>query len=502
MRVVCGIIVFVVICVQSKAQITLPDSITQKLKEIKRDSSFVLQLNKIATTNLDSNPTLSRNLAMYSGDIAKKIGFTRGYARSLTVVGNSYWYEGVYEFAQNYYLLAARQYQSIHDSVGLGYVYNNMGEVNKKLGDNENALRYLTKSVALREGDSTIALTLSNIAEFHIMNNNYDEATKYVDQSMEVAQRFNDVRSLNYNYLMLAKITLAKKSLKEALPYFNNAIEGWKRSGETRSLIQGYLELTKAFRQAGKFEQSRQYLLLARQLERRLNLPDLRARTYFELAKLDSSMGDFHAALIHLEKHNNLKDSIFNIAKAEQVARVQAVYDRERVDRENEQLRADRTLREQRFQSRENLLIAITGGLVLAAILVTILLFQRKRILYKNKLLKAKNDEINSQKQSIELQAIELRKLNEKLQELNKTLESRIEERSKLLLAQNKKLDQYSFVNAHQLRAPVASILGLIQIIGQVNPEERDVILQHLKTCGEQLDAVIQEISRNLASED
>ena len=96
------------------------------------------------------------------------------------------------------------------------------------------------------------------------------------------------------------------------------------------------------------------------------------------------------------------------------------------------------------------------------------------------------------------MQATALIKLNEELQELNKNLEARIDQRTKQLTIQNKRLTEYTFVNAHKLRAPVSSILGLINLIDQNKPEEYEVILTHLKTCGQQLDAITCLISKNL----
>jgi signal transduction histidine kinase len=89
-------------------------------------------------------------------------------------------------------------------------------------------------------------------------------------------------------------------------------------------------------------------------------------------------------------------------------------------------------------------------------------------------------------------------KLNEELVELNRNLEGRIDQRTSQLTVQNQRLTEYTFINAHKLRAPVASILGLINLMQQVKPEEKDAILAHLKTCGEQLDTIIHEVSRNL----
>jgi signal transduction histidine kinase len=123
---------------------------------------------------------------------------------------------------------------------------------------------------------------------------------------------------------------------------------------------------------------------------------------------------------------------------------------------------------------------------VLAGILAWLLYQQRKKI--------------SLQKEAIEMQAVALLKLNEELKELNRNLEARIGERTSQLTVQNLRLAEYTFINAHKLRGPVASILGLINLLNQVAPEEKESILAHLKTCGEQLDAIIHEVSRNLES--
>ena len=93
---------------------TLPDSLRKQFEGMNRDSVYVDRLNMIAQDYLKTNPNTTRTIIAHALDVAPKIKYTRGYARALTVMGNSYWYEGIYEFAQNYYLLAARQ---SHDEI-------------------------------------------------------------------------------------------------------------------------------------------------------------------------------------------------------------------------------------------------------------------------------------------------------------------------------------------------------------------------------------------------
>jgi tetratricopeptide (TPR) repeat protein len=373
-----------------------------------------------------------------------------------------------------------------------------MGEVNKGLGEYDVALDYLLRSMSLKKNDTTRAITLYNIGELYISIKQYDEALKYINESLSIANKENNERVIAYDYWSLARIKMEQGTFPGAVSYFALAEKIWIRLGETRSLIQTYQDLAEAYRREGKLTDAREYLDKASALATQIKVPDLQITTYLGYAKIDSAAGNYSRALHYLFRHNTLKDSVYNLLKVEQIARVQTIYETEVRERENQQLRADKELKDQQLRSREGLLAAISIGLLVVGILAWILFRQRGQILQVNKKLQEKNAEIHAQKEAIEVQAAALRKLNEALQELNKNLENRIEERSRQLLLQNQKLAEYTFINAHKLRAPVASILGLISLFQQVEPHEREAILHHLKTCGDQLDSIIREISRTL----
>ena len=167
-------------------------------------------------------------------------------------------------------------------------------------------------------------------------------------------------------------------------------------------------------------------------------------------------------------------------------------------EHENHQLQSEAKLKEAELETRDLLIVAVSVSLIITGILAVILFRQRKEILRANKDLQIKNEEISFQKNAIESQAEALLILNDELQDLNKTLADRIDERTKQIFHQNKKLAEYTFMNAHNLRAPVASILGLINLIQHAGPSEQKVILNYLKTCGEQLDNTIRAINSHL----
>jgi tetratricopeptide (TPR) repeat protein len=470
---------------QNLAQSPLPDSLRESFSGQARDSTYVNKLNNAATDFLRKDPAVTRIIGNHAREVAAEINYTRGHARTLTVLGNSYWYEGIYEIAQSYYLLAARQYQLINDSTGLGETYNNIGEVYKKLNELNQSLDYLLKSQELIKKDSARrALILYNIGELYFRLKNSVKAKEFTDKSYAIAITINNQRIIAFNYWNYAAIELSQNHFKPALAFYFDAEKIWKATGETRALIQTYQDIAEVYRTQRNFFESEKYLKKAITLAGKVNVPDLQVTNYLRYALLDSMRGNYGSAFYYLSRHNALKDSVYSMQKAEQIARFQTIYETESHAQENQILRNEKQIRESELASQKITLLAISVSLFIMGLLASILYRQQRKILF--------------QKNAIEVQATVLLKLNEDLQLFNKTLETRIKERTSQLTVQNQRLTEFTFINAHQLRAPVARILGLINLLNQPNLQERDEVLGHLKTCGEELDAIIHEVSRSL----
>ncbi len=77
------------------------------------------------------------------------------------------------------------------------------------------------------------------------------------------------------------------------------------------------------------------------------------------------------------------------------------------------------------------------------------------------------------------------------------------EERSLLiqrLVNQNKDLEEFSFIASHNLRSPVASILGLIQIFNRANAgdEHNTIVVDNLEKTAKKLDEIIIDLTQIL----
>ncbi len=83
-------------------------------------------------------------------------------------------------------------------------------------------------------------------------------------------------------------------------------------------------------------------------------------------------------------------------------------------------------------------------------------------------------------------------KLRETRKELIKSKEKLVEK--------NKSLEEYAFITSHNLRRPLANILGLIQLFDKKksNDDLNKEVIEKLKTSAEELDEVIKQTTKVL----
>jgi light-regulated signal transduction histidine kinase (bacteriophytochrome) len=90
----------------------------------------------------------------------------------------------------------------------------------------------------------------------------------------------------------------------------------------------------------------------------------------------------------------------------------------------------------------------------------------------------------------------ELNSLVEELNALNESLEDKVNIRTHELKIQNEHLSEYAFINSHLLRAPIARMLGLANLIKMDNKLANDVdVIESLVNSTKEVDDIVKKIS-------
>jgi signal transduction histidine kinase len=98
------------------------------------------------------------------------------------------------------------------------------------------------------------------------------------------------------------------------------------------------------------------------------------------------------------------------------------------------------------------------------------------------------------------LELSKLKKTKAQIQQENELLERKVAERTRDLLQRNRDLEQFAYITSHNLRAPLANIIGLTQMLRQNNlsPAEKKELEQFLFQSIEKLDGVIHDLNHIL----
>lgn len=109
---------------------------------------------------------------------------------------------------------------------------------------------------------------------------------------------------------------------------------------------------------------------------------------------------------------------------------------------------------------------------------------------------------VNERTKELDQAIEELNSANEELVSINDNLDIKVQKRTEELENKNIQLSGYAFVNSHLLRAPLARILGLSQLIKTelTSFEDKQMMEMFSKSC-EELDEIVKLLSKYLTEE-
>ncbi|HCW08093.1 MAG TPA: hypothetical protein DGG95_12095, partial [Cytophagales bacterium] len=122
---------------------------------------------------------------------------------------------------------------------------------------------------------------------------------------------------------------------------------------------------------------------------------------------------------------------------------------------------------------------------------------QNEELIQSHEEISAQRDLVATQNEALEKAKLVIEAQRNEIAQRNEFLEEEVESRTKELVAYNNQLEQFAFVSSHNLRAPVARILGLTNLLNtvQISENERQYILDKLQVSAKELDQIIHDLN-------
>ena len=431
---------------------------------------------------------------------------------ALNNIGLIYNYQGDYPTALSIYQRALKIAESLNRKRSIASIYNNMGGIYYNLDDFDGALDFWKKTLGIHiELDHASApMSMNNIGLAYAKKGDIDKSIEYYYQSISA---YEDTKNCGRIY-PLENIGDSYRQLKEydsASYYLERALEGARECKDRVVQIGCLLGLAATEREIEQEQKALEYLESALEIAVDAGLKREKGMVLEQLSSLHEALGNESKAFEYFKGYHAISDSLYNESNAREIGRLEAKHEFEKNQKEKEVEQQITALQSERQLSREKWIRnTFVVGFVLMLIIAWLLYRNFKRKRRANEELRALNNEIDENRKELVEQAAELHALNSQLNELNNNLEAKIEERTnelknknKELEAKNLKLAEYAFINAHKLRAPVATLLGLIDLFENksVNDTERAEIVNKIKHSTNDLNEVVHQIQVVLEEE-
>ncbi len=461
----------------------------------------------------------------------------RKYVTLLTDLSKVFSDRGEYELALNN-LYDALRLSRLRGFETETYMTRNMiGWVNFHLGDLDQALRIANESLnsppkKQLQSELANALTLKGVVltELH----QYNEAKPVLDSVFRIYKRVDHVRGMSETLMNLGSLETRLGHYQQALKLYAESLQLAERGNYTFGLAWSNWGTGDIYFRLGDFQKSAIYLDRSEKFARLVHANETLVRNYNTRRDLLAAQGRFKESLSYSIKASQLTDSIHHTDLARRFANLEKIQEIEQRDKNIRELQREKQLADEKlnFQDskiRQQYVLLTLGVMCIILLCILVLIYYRfyarikilnNAITEKNKSIHAQasrlqevNGELNKlytevseQNEEIQAQANELTESNKSISDLNRNLERLVEEKTlelrttnDELAKHNNELLQFSYTVSHNLRGPVARLLGLSSMVNAEQDLQRaKQWITLIEKTASDLDLIIKDLSKIL----
>lgn len=341
-----------------------------------------------------------------SPDSTRKAIALRGLGGSCYWLGQIYYEKGEYSnaikcFAEsdNYHNIIENQHTKASSLIGNARIYTQQKNYPAAISNFETAL------VLFEEAGMSVGVfrTLRRLGETYMIKKDYSMALTYYMQTLSRHREYHEDIELHITYQMLGRLYLEIYRLSEnmiydvvpslqmystrqvhqclsdsAAYYLSTAYELSRRRGDKLIMAKSLLGLAELSYLNQKFERAVTQLNEAILLAKKIDAWTVLTEAYKHLSVISEKLSHFEDALNYFKFYEAFKDSVF-MGLERQIADLHYKYEMETKDQENELLRKNNELLEEK-SARQKLLHIGIAIIVFLLLLIDVLIFRSQRL--------------------------------------------------------------------------------------------------------------------------
>lgn len=400
---------------------------------------------------------------------------------------------GSYDSALTYHFESLGLREKEGDKMATSVSLNNIGLVYYKLQDHQQALRYYHAALALKQeinDQSGFVRLLVNIGLCYSLLKDHQAAEDYAQRAVNACGQECKTQPIVSAYVLLARTYLETNNLVKSEVFTDKALELASQLSDQIGQLEALMIKSNLFFRKKNFQASIDYALRITADAKNKFFPEIYIRALEQLIQSYDSIGDVAQVRQYQSRYIKLKDSVYSYRLISNLAKIQAQYEErsnlKTIQEQDQILQLKEEIIRRQFQQSVFTTIIACLGLALAYLLFRLLReIQRKRtaLSVKNRLLQEAQEA--------------LRKITHDLDQLVEERTRDLAETNRSLTFTNEELDHFIYRTSHDIRGPLASLLGLAYL-GKLEVTEpvASNYLHQIDITASKLNAVLSKLAK------
>lgn len=394
------------------------DSIKKNLSDSYSDSALADYYIKEGYKLKGNSPKISFDLAIKALKLSEQNKDVKLYIDAQNLIGSIKNDLGEFENALDCHLKALEKAQQIKDNVHISTTLNYIGTVYFSQNQIAQAIDYYNQSLKYAENAQTNNQILNNLYKLGLIYeslNKYQEAYKYYKRSLLIEEETKNKEGMFYSLIGIGSVSAKRHNYYQAYVIYNRALDIATELQVLAYVSLCYSHLGDLQRDQKEYVKARDFYLKALAIADSLEFKKDRRDCYLNLAQTNENLQFYNDAYFYLARFVEVNDTLFTQESNDRKMRMQIKFDLRAKEKEIDILKQ----KDQQGIMIRNFLVA---GFILIS-LVAFLFFYLNRVKQRsNRLLNARNLEIEQQREEISTNLEQLAFVNSELSKKNQQI--------------------------------------------------------------------------------
>lgn len=419
------------------------------------DTARVDLLNALALENQFVSLVDALSYGRQALEESVKLGYVRGEGYAYRNLGSSYAIRRDFVTALQFLDRARRLFESVGLQRGIADCYISMGHIYRWQLDYREAVNYQWKAAHIyhsMEIPERYAICLHNLGEDYMQLNELSRADSLTRVAMGMLQEHNNLQVLTTCYKVLGQIELKRNNPEQAQQHFESAIKISGKLGydaQKEATFESYLMLADIFRIRGDVPSEEGMLKAAQTLAADASMLIQQREAFRKLINFYFFYKQHGRANQAFEEFNELNEQLLTQQRKEMGNMMEQVLQTIAVANENEALKREGALQENRIRIQNYQIYIYLSTLVACGVIVAMMVRSNKQ---RNRY------------------SLELSLRNQMIEEKSRHLQQVVEVK-----------DKFFSIISHDLRAPIGTLSQFVGLLkanhSRLKPSEMEELL-------------------------